>query len=151
MSFIDSFNITRVIRRKSSAQEPAPRRVKKERNPAAHKHPWHVGTMLEDLMSIKKGEKVVFKKSVEKLAVGPTWWVMSEKSLFRVSENYGGESMKDLIRPVRDRETGEFLRAPAKIHSNYNRRAVNIQAAKQRPRPRKDLFFKETPVRASPL
>lgn len=115
--------------------------------------PWHTGKMREDLFSFKVGDRVVFKRSLEPVptGIGTCYWIMSEKNLIRVAESYGGEGMEDLIRVTKDKETGKPIEAPLRVHKNYNKRAIRIQAAKNRPRPRKDLFLKETPVRASPL
>lgn len=145
---------SKALKKKTTRRAAQPSRTRggKIRNPLARKNPWYAGTMVEDLLSIPKGTVVAFKRSAEDLSVGPTWWILSETSLIRVAESYGGESMRDLIHKVlRDPETGEFLEAPRAIHTNYNRLAANIQKAKQRARPRKDLTLKETAVRAAPL
>lgn len=60
--------------------------------------------MREPLFRLQVGEEVFYRRRSEKnkkLAAGPCWWVVSRKTYYLVAEEYGGESMRKLIAPVR--------------------------------------------------
>lgn len=90
--------------------------------------PWFQGRMRESLLNLEKGSRVVFRKSKRELRkIGTTWWVIGPSSeeqafvLYHVAETYGGQNLRDLIKPVVDKETNRALRAPTRLHNRYNR------------------------------
>lgn len=59
---------------------------------------WQMGKLKEDLLSIKAGTKVVFRKSrVVHSSIGSTWWIMSKRVAVQVAETYGGKNLINLI------------------------------------------------------
>ena len=119
-------------------------------------YPWHQGTMKEDILDLKEGATVVFKKSRDTLDVGITWWVLGPSKvehafvLYRVSEQYGGKNLRELVQAKYDKATMRVLRAPPKVAKRYNRLARNVARNFHKPS-KAAKRVRVNPIRSAPL
>lgn len=93
---------------------------------AATNRPWFKGKLREDLLNMPRGAEVWIRKPQAEFVMGPTWWIMSDTQLARVTQTYGGLNLKNIVTPYVRQGVQISTRNDVKNHTALNARAKRL-------------------------